>query len=141
MNQCWLDRLVLLFLWGALIEDSALVVIAWAAPDAWFHLFHHAEPASLDVPFLRRSAGQWLAFSVFQAVALWRLRKERVWLPIVAGLRLSDLFTDLSYLIAVPSLTTVGWVLLIPPPVLNLAGAWVLLSAYRRVGLDRAPKR
>ena len=134
MTPRLLDRLMLLFLWGALIEDSALFVIAWVAPDTWFHLFHAADPASFDVPFLRRSAGQWLAFAVFQAIALWRLRKEPIWLPIAAGLRLSDLFTDVSYLIAVPSMTTIGWVLLVPPPILNLAGAIVLLSVYRRVG-------
>lgn len=141
MNQRLLDRLVLLFLWGALIEDSALVVIAWVSPETWFHLFHHFEPASLDVPFLRRSAGQWLAFAVFQAIALWRFRKQPIWLPIVAGLRLSDLFTDLSYLIAVPSLTKLGWVLLVPPPILNLAMALVLLSAHRRAahGPGRRP--
>jgi len=141
MNGRLLDRLVLFFLWGALIEDSALVVIAWVAPAAWFHLFHHAEPASLDVPLLRRSAGQWLAFSVVQAIALWRFRRQPIWLPIVAGLRLSDVFTDLSYLIAVPSTTTVGWVLLVPPPFLNLVVVFVVLAAYRRVEGSRAAKR
>lgn len=133
MIQRSLRTLILLFLWGALIEDSVLVLLSWIAPELWFQLFHGRNPASLDVPWLRRSAGQWLAFALAQAIALWRFEKNPVWLPIVAGARFSDLFTDLSYVIAVPSLTTLGWWLLMPPPILNFAGFLILLAGYRQI--------
>jgi len=127
-----LKALILIFLWGALLEDTAIFFMAWLAPELWFQLFHHAEPASLDVAFLRRSAGQWAAFALAQALALWRWRRQPVWLPIVAGVRFSDLFTDLSYILAVPSLTTLGWCVLLPPPVLNLIGVVIMLRGYRQ---------
>ena len=44
----------------------------------------------------------------------------------------SDLFTDLSYIAAVPSLTTLGWALLTPPAFLNAAFIVTMLLAYRR---------
>jgi hypothetical protein len=58
---------------------------------------------------------------------------------IAAGVRFSDLFTDISYVLAVPSLTRVGWALLLPPPVLNLLGVVILLHGHRqaRVGAPR----
>ena len=83
--------------------------------------------------FLRRSAGQWAAFALAQAIALWRWRRDPLWLMIAAGARFSDLFTDLSYILAVPSLTSFGWALLLPPPVLNLVGVVILTRGYRQV--------
>jgi len=125
--------LMLLFLGGALVEDSALFVIAWCRPEAWFHLFHHAEPLGLDVALLRRAAGQWAAFALVQAIALLRWRTRPTWLLVVAGARVSDLFTDLSYIVAAPSLTSFGWAALLPPPFLNLAFAVTMVVAWRQL--------
>ena len=131
-----LKALILIFLWGALLEDTIIFLMSWLAPDVWFQLFHDAAPTGLDVAFLRRSGGQWAAFALAQAIALWRWQRRPVWLPIVAGLRFSDLFTDVSYMLAVPSLTTLGWCVLIPPPVLNFIGVVIMLYGYRQT---RAP--
>ena len=78
-------------------------------------------------------AGQWAAFALAQAITLWRWRKQPVWLPITAGIRFSDLFTDISYILAVPSLTPLGWMLLLPPPLLNLIGVIILLRGYSQI--------
>ena len=99
-----LKTLILLFLWVALVEDTFLFLMSWFAPGMWFRLFHGFAPAGLDIAFLRRSGGQWAAFALAQGITLWRWKKDPVWLPITAGLRFSDLFTDLSYIVAVPSL-------------------------------------
>lgn len=128
-----LRALILIYLWGALLEDTLLFLLAWFAPNLWFGLFHNAAPASFDVAWLRRSAGQWAAFALGQAITLWRWRRQPVWLPITAGLRFSDLFTDISYIVAVPGLTTLGWCVLVPPPLLNLVGVVILLCGYRQV--------
>ena len=66
--------LILVYLWIALIEDTLLFVISWIAPDLWFRLFHHSHPIGFDVAFLRRSAGQWAAFALAQAITLWRTK-------------------------------------------------------------------
>ena len=128
-----LKILILIFLWAATLEDTFLFLMAWFAPDLWFKVFHASVPAGLEVAFLRRSAGQWAAFALAQAITLWRWQKQPVWLPITAGIRFSDLFTDISYILAVPSLTPIGWMLLLPPPLLNLIGIIILLRGYSQI--------
>jgi hypothetical protein len=46
--------------------------------------------------------------------------------------RFSDLFTDVSYILAAPSLTLLGHALLTPPPFLNLIGVIIMLQGYRQ---------
>lgn len=121
---------ILIYLWCALVEDTSLVLMAWLHPEVWFRLFHGVAPAGLDVALLRRAGGQWAAFALAQGITLWNWRKNPVWLVIVAGVRFSDLFTDISYILAVPSLTTLGWVCLLPPPLLNLLGVVIMLRGY-----------
>ena len=125
--------LMLLFLWGALLEDAAIFAVAWWWPDLWFHLFHHTDPLGFDVALLRRAGGQWAAFALVQAIALVRWRARPLWLVIVAGARISDLFTDLSYIAAVPSLTPFGWAALVPPAFLNLAFAATMIVAWQQM--------
>lgn len=127
-----LKTVILIYLWAALVEDTVLFVISWIAPGLWFRVFHHEVPIGLEVALLRRSGGQWAAFALAQAITLWRWRKNPVWLAVAAGIRFSDLFTDICYILAVPSLTTIGWFLLLPPPLLNLIGVIIFLRGYRQ---------
>ena len=122
---------ILIYLWAALLEDTSLFLMAWLQPDVWFRFLHGGTPAGFDIALLRRSAGQWAAFALAQGITLWRWRKNPVWLVIVAGVRFSDLFTDISYILAVPSLTMFGWVCLLPPPLLNLVGVAIMLRGYK----------
>jgi hypothetical protein len=124
--------LILVFLWVALIEDVVIFVLAWATPELWFDAFHDSTPAGLENALLRRSAGQWLAFALAQGITLWRWRREPVWLAVSAGVRFSDLFTDVSYMLSVPSLTKLGWMLLSPLAFLNLIGVIILLRGYQQ---------
>ena len=128
----WLRIPIIAYLWAALAEDTVLFVLAWIAPDLWFRLLHASVPAGLEIALLRRSAGQWAAFALAQAIALARWRRQPEWLAVAAGIRFSDLFTDLSYILAVPGLTRLGWVVLIPPPLLNLVGVAIMLQGYRQ---------
>jgi hypothetical protein len=132
--RCVIDRrlktLILLYLWGALIEDATIFILSWVAPELWFRLFHHGIPAGLEVALLRRSGGQWAAFALGQAIVLWQWRRHPEWLAVAAGLRFSDLFTDLSYLIAAPSLTRFGKMLFPIFPILNIIGVIIFLKGY-----------
>ena len=127
-----LKILILVYLWDALAEDTVHFLMAWLAPDLWFRVFHDAGPVGLEIAFLRRSAGQWAAFAVVQAITLWRWRRNPVWLAVEAGVRFSDLFTDISYVVAAPSLTPLGWILLLPPAALNLIGVVIMLRGYEQ---------
>src|SRR5215472_626316 len=124
--------LIVTYLWVALVEDTVLFVMAWIAPDLWFRLLHASTPAGLEIALLRRSAGQWAAFALAQALALIWWRRKPVWLVIVAGVRFSDLFTDISYILAVPTLTSLGWAVLLPPPFLNLLGVVIMMMGFRQ---------
>ena len=129
-----LKTVIVIYLWAALAEDTVIFVLAWLAPEIWFRIFHAGVPAGLENALLRRSAGQWAAFALAQAITLWRWPKDPVWLAVSAGVRFSDLFTDVSYILAVPSLTPLGWLLLVPPPFLNLLGVVIMLRGYRQMG-------
>jgi hypothetical protein len=126
--------LILIYLWVALIEDSGLFVLSWLMPHLWFHHFNGTAAMGLDNALLRRSGGQWLAFALAQGITLWRWKKEPVWLAVEAGVRFSDLFTDVSYIIASrPDLTTMGWVFFVPPFFLNLLGVVIMLRGYQQI--------
>ena len=126
----WLKTLILIYLWVAFVEDVLLFLMSWFAPELWFHAFHATSPDGLDITWLRRSGGQWAAFALAQGITIWRWRTQPVWLAVTAGVRFSDLFTDISYIVAAPSLTTLGWTLLLPPPFLNLVGIIIMLRGY-----------
>ncbi len=133
-----LKTAILIYLWAALLEDSVLLVMSWLAPQVWFHLFHNSATFTvLETAFLRRSGGQWLAFALAQAITLFYWRKKPVWLVITAGVRFSDLFTDICYILAVPALTKLGWLLLLPPPLLNLIGVVIMLRGYEQMRTTR----
>ena len=132
MVKTSVKALMLFFLCGALVEDVVICVLSWWRPELWFHLLHQADPQGFDVALLRRAGGQWAAFALVQAIALLRWRTQPLWLVIVAGARISDFFTDLSYIASVPSLTTFGWATLTPPAFLNVAFAVTMMVAYRQ---------
>jgi hypothetical protein len=132
-----LKTLIVIYLSFATVEDTLIFLLAWLWPDLWFRLFHASVPAGLEIALLRRSAGQWAAFALAQAITLWRWPQDPVWLAVSAGIRFSDLFTDVSYIFAVPSLTTMGWILLTPPPFLNAIGVVILLRGYRQLQRPR----
>lgn len=134
-----IKALMLFFLCGALAEDVVICVLSWWRPELWFHLLHQADPQGFDVALLRRAGGQWAAFALVQAIALLRWRTQPLWLVIVAGARISDLFTDLSYIAAVPSLTPFGWVALTPLAFLNLAFAATMMVAWRQATAPAGP--
>lgn len=132
MMPRWLRNLILVYLWVALLEDTGLFILSWTSPQLWFHDFNGVTAAGLDNALLQRSAGQWLGFALAQAITLWRWKKAPVWLAVEAGVRFSDLFTDTSYIIAsLPHLTTMGWMLFVPPFFLNLLGVVIMLRGYR----------
>ena len=37
-----LKTLILIFLWGALAEDTVLFVLSWLTPDLWFRLLQES---------------------------------------------------------------------------------------------------
>jgi hypothetical protein len=118
---------------GALALDVGLAAMTFLAPGLWFDTFHGAmEVDPYALAFLRRCGANWAAFALVQAIALAVADRDPRWLAVVAGVRFSDLFTDLTYVATVPSLTALGWAFLLPPPVLNLGMGILMLAGHRQ---------
>ena len=112
--------------------DLTLAVWAFAFPDAWFAAFHgvaRVDPEGL----LPRMGANWSAFALFQATALARWRKQPVWLAVAAGLRLSDIFTDWTYLAACHEITWFGRAALLAAGPANVVAGVTLLRAHAKV--------
>lgn len=111
--------------------DLVLVVWAGAFPDLWFTVFHGV-PYNDPEGFLRRCAANWAAFLLFQAIAARRWKSDPVWLAVVAGVRLSDIFTDLTYVFVAHDTTLFARLTLAPMSVVNLMMGLFLIDAYRQ---------
>jgi hypothetical protein len=124
----WRVRLLLLFL---VILDVALTATALLFPATWFRLFHdapHVDPQAL----LARTGAVWAAFTLLQLIALLRWEKQPHWLVLIAGVRLTELFSDWTYLLLCSSITWPGRVGLFVSPPANLLFAWLLIRWWRR---------
>jgi hypothetical protein len=111
--------------------DVVLTIWAGVVPQLWFDAFHgvtYDDPERL----LRRTAAQWAAYALVQLVALVRCRREPWWLVVVAGVRLSDVFTDLVYVLSAPDLTWFAKVALPGMGPINLLLGWYLIRAWQR---------
>jgi hypothetical protein len=93
------DRRIINALLAALVLfDLALVVWAFGLPDLWWQLFHTSNDGSVGANLLlKRCGAAWGAFALFQGIALYLWREKPYWLAVVAGIRLSDIFTDPVY--------------------------------------------
>jgi len=118
---------------AAILIDIVLSGMTWVAPQMWFETLHGATgDQSAFYPFLRRCGAHWAAFAIFQIVALVRWRRGLHWLLLVAGMRMSDLFTDLTYLIESRTLASgSAYAGLILPFFLNLGMAVLLVLAWK----------
>jgi hypothetical protein len=125
-------NLLLIFL---VILDLVLSSLCLFAPSTWFKLMHDApyvDPEGL----LRRTGAVWAAFTLLQFLALVLWRKKPYWLVLVAGVRLTEIFSDWTYLYFAASITSFGRLgLLIAPPA-NVIFGWLLIRAYLRLETD-----
>ncbi|MEZ0227418.1 MAG: hypothetical protein ACAI25_02255 [Planctomycetota bacterium] len=118
--------------------DVTLVACAGFAPGLWFSIFHgvpYVDPQG----FLRRCAANWAAFALLQGIAFVRWKQSPRWLAIVAGVRLSDVFTDWTYLAFSQDLTWFGRVGLALSSPMNVICGLLLLRLHAH--FTRPPER
>lgn len=131
MNES-LKRRTNLLLAGLVLLDIVLSGTCLLFPQVWFTWFHGApyvDPQAL----LRRTGAVWAAFTVLQLIALLRWQKSPHWLVLVAGVRLTEIFSDWTYLLLCSSITWFGRVALFVSPPANLLFGLILLRTWRRV--------
>lgn len=101
-------------------------------PEKWFLTFHDApyvDPQGL----LYRTGAVWVAFTLLQLIAFFRWEKEPWWLVLIAGVRLTELFSDWTYWYVADNMTTIGSIGLFIAPPGNLVFGWFLVWAYLKI--------
>jgi hypothetical protein len=79
------------------IYDVILSATCLIRPDLWYRYVHGADyvdPQGL----LMRTGAVWVAFSLFQLIARWKWEVQPYWLAVIAGIRLTEVFSDWTYL-------------------------------------------
>ena len=116
------------------ILDLVLSVTCLLFPDTWFMTFHGVPYADRDpAGLLKRTGAVWVAFTVLQLIAFFRWEKAPWWLVLIAGVRLTELFSDWTYMYVAESVTTLGRLGLFIAPPGNLAFGWFLIWAYKKI--------
>jgi hypothetical protein len=124
-------RRIDLLLGALFLLDLVLTLAAFLAPELWFRVFHgvaYVDPQG----FLRRCGANWAAFALLQLIALRRWRRHPHWLAVIAGVRLSDMFTDWTYLLFAADITLFGRLSLFIVSPANLIIGLHFLRAFRR---------
>ncbi|MGZ3696559.1 MAG: hypothetical protein ACXWP5_00575 [Bdellovibrionota bacterium] len=124
-------RRIQLTLWSLVALDVIISTAGFGFPQLWFKVFHGApyvDPQGL----LRRSAGSWAAFALFQTLAALRWKREPHWLVLVAGMRLGEIFTDWAYLGFAANITWFGAASLLAVVPSNAYLGWWLLRCYQK---------
>jgi hypothetical protein len=124
---------LLLFL---ILVDLVLCLVGFVRPELWFDLIHGA-PAVDPQRFMQRTAAAWAAFLVLQLIACARFRRDPAWLAVIAGVRLSDMFTDWTHAMLAPDMTSFGYLCLLSASPINLLAGVFLLRAHRQLTTSR----
>lgn len=125
------DRTIRALLIALIALDVTISIVVFAWPSLWFQVFHgvpYVDPQNL----LRRMGANWTAFALFQIIALVRWRREPYWLAVVAGVRFSDIFTDITCYALAADTTPFAALTLIPMSPINFFIGFYLLNQYRR---------
>jgi hypothetical protein len=112
--------------------DTILSTTAALFPETWFKVFHDApyiDPQGL----CRRTGAVWAAFTVLQIIALFRWEKQPWWLVLIAGVRLTEIFSDWTYIYVSQSITPFGFFGLFISPPGNLAIGCFFIWVYQKL--------
>jgi len=113
-----------------IVLDVVIFTVAFFFPDLWTKIFH-GEVYVESYGLLRRTASLWAAFALFQTIALFKWKKNYIWLALVAGLRFSEIFSDWVYLGFCQSATLFAWLALsISPPANIIFGLYFFKKSH-----------
>ena len=135
-----LINLLLIFL---VVLDIVLSTLTILFPNTWFKIMHgiayvDAQGVPADfVGLLKRTGAVWVAFTLFQLIAYLRWRTQSYWLTVVAGIRLTEVFSDWTYILAAhPYMTWFGYLALFIAPPANLFFGWFLINSYLKINRE-----
>ena len=132
-NDEWIVYILLVFL---VVLDLVLSLWGFFFPEVWFRFWHNA-PYEDPQALLPRCAANWFAFFLFQLIALFMWKKAPWWLAVVAGMRFSDIFTDLTVTLLGSNIAPHTMILFPMMGVANFLVAVLLIRYYLK--LTRGP--
>jgi len=127
-----LRKFIYILMGFLVILDLVLCTLCLFFPETWFKIFH-AAPYVDPQALLKRTGAVWVAFTLLQLIAFFRWEKAPWWLVLIAGVRLTELFSDWTYMWLANSMTTIGSIGLFIAPPGNLAFGIFLVWAYKKV--------
>jgi hypothetical protein len=114
------------------VLDAVLSTLSILFPDTWFKIFHN-QPYIDPQGLLRRTGAVWAAFTLLQAIAYIKWQHQPYWLVLVAGVRLTELFSDWTYLYFSLNTTWSGRISLCISPPANLVIGWFLIQSFLKI--------
>jgi hypothetical protein len=111
------------------VWDAILAFVAIALPDVWFQIFHGVEPVDPQ-GLLTRTGAVWAAFSLFHFMAWQAWKTKPYWLVIVGGMRLSEIFADVAYVLSATDRTLIGTLGLLLATPTNIIFAVYFIRMY-----------
>ncbi len=126
------EKKINIIIMALVLLDVVLATAGFCFPELWFKLFHgvdYVDPQG----FLRRCAANWTAFAIIQFLALVRWKKEPFWLVMVAAVRFSDVFTDMTCLWFCSDITLFGRISLFGAGPANFLFGLYFFLAYKKL--------
>jgi hypothetical protein len=121
------------------VYDIVLSGVCLIRPDLWFRYIHGVGAVDPQGLILRTGA-VWAAFSVFQILARLKWEVQPLWLAVIAGIRLTEVFSDWTYVYVAADLTAFGRIALLVNPPMNAFLGWYFIRAFRRVHVELDPE-
>ena len=121
----WLSPVLIVLI----LLDLFYAVICFFFPQMWFSMFH-GTPYDDPEGLLRRTGAIWATFSLLQLIALLRYRQQPYWVAVIAGVRLSEIFADWTYLAFAQNMTAFGRIGLLAASPSNMIISWYFLRSY-----------
>ncbi len=109
--------------------DVVYDVVIFLSPETWFRVMH-GTPLADPEGLLRRTAAVWAAFVLWQTVALLKWQKQPHWLMLVAGIRLTEIFADWTYIYFAQHITPFGRLGLLAAGPINIFCGWFFYQSF-----------
>ncbi len=109
--------------------DVLYVVVIFFSPETWFRIIH-GTPLVDPEGLLRRTGAVWAAFAIWQTLALWQWKKHPHWLMLVAGIRLTEILADWTYLYFAHDITALGRIGLLSAGPVNVFCGWFFYQSF-----------
>ncbi len=121
--------------------DLIYTIIVFFFPELWFKTIHGTSYSGTQ-GLLQRTGAMWASFTLFQLIAYLNWKQKPYWLAIVAGLRLSELAADWTYLYFAQDLSFLGRLSLFISTPTNMLVSWMFFKAFMTSDqIPRGPKK